>query len=663
MHNFKDDNAQLLKRSIAAIPCLISDEQIAALVVLALQKSIKMNSRNPTPPLFSILMANDLPESNTLLTKKLGTICVFFYAAADLFDDVQDNETTNPIIVATDSAQAINIANVLLSISQQLILQLEIPDANKLRLLQLFLATAQTMSIGQFYDILTTNHRTSDIVPETIVAKKAGAELACFFSASALLNNQCSDSYYELGECFGMLLQVFSDYFDIWIPQVGQGVSQDLLILKNSFPIYYARQDTRYNAVVSLFLAGKMDLSRNQFQLRRVFAMTQAVEKLECFRDACQNRLAEIFQRLPKLERIQGILDAQLNQCTSLLTALKELRNTIEQSVTVMVRNTDFDLPQQMALDYLTFVEDFKDAWEVQRWGFLGQKNHIGNLFTPLLICESLLDAGQDISQSFETLLAYRSDIGWHYYTDCDDIPPDSDDLGQLLHIAGRLIPIPERELFKLPLQLLRENFEPSGFCPTWLCDNQRFKREAVNKVWFGNECLAVMANLYYGLAVYEPQTYHDDIYRGIEYLIARFDPSICGWKGTHYKSHLYTLYLVLRLLHYMSIEFIQAHLIRQHLLNQQRLNGSWNDSPQDTAFALLALFCTTQEKLQPDSDRLKSGLIYLTDTQLYDGSWRGEDLFVCPGQAGRYDFFNHAKITTSFCLRALVKAQQQKII
>ena len=242
---------------------------------------------------------------------------------------------------------------------------------------------------------------------------------------------------------------------------------------------------------------------------------------------------------------------------------------------------------------------------------------------------------------------------GWHYYSNSCEIPTDSDDLGQLLHVTKDLPLQEKKESFAYPLALLSKNIEPSGLCPTWLCDEKKHPRAEVNKTWFGNVCVAVMANLYYGLSHYDATGYAALIDRGMKYIAKQYQSDLKSWESTHYPSHYYTQYLVQRLFKKEGFAFDMSPVI-QATLAAQHLNGSWKDSPQETAFALLFLKSVENTESPPLQRSLRKGEIFLMDTQEIDGSWLGEDLFIRPGKNGLPGFFNHAKISSAFCLRAL---------
>lgn len=656
--DYQQKNQILLQYCLQDIRKHSTNPPVLALLEIALSKTIKAQLTRPVPPVYAWLLAEDMHAGEEPWTMPLTAACAYFYAAADLYDDIQDNELQQPVLQASSPAQAINIANLLLMAAQQTLTRLPIPAERRLALLELFTETGQTMSVGQFYDIHSTNLNSLEIAPDSIIPKKAGAEFACFMLAVPLAMGQAdkenlAEAFRHLGQEVGSLLQIFTDYFDIWVPQGGNRLSQDLAVHKNSFPLYWARADQTWRETVEAWLAGAAGSAGRQLQLRRLLAQTQALESFRDYLESAQSRMTKQLQLLPELPRIQTLWAEECKHSEILIDSLFELRAKTQASPQAFARSLDLTPALQRGHDYLTFIEGYKDAWEVQRWGFLGEPILIGNLFNPLLILETLLDNGHDINPELETLLSRRLEDGWHYYTDSYKIPPDTDDLAQILQLVGRTGLTQARSALEGPLQVLSANLQSLGFCPTWLCDEQRYKREEVDQAWFGNTCPGVMANLYYGLQMYDPHRWHDAVQQGTRALIEQADAEQGGWQGVHYPGYLYASYLVQRLLVKLNIEDSSQDKLFERLLAEQSLDGSWQQQPQTTAFALLLLNTQTSRRQALSSVRLRA-VTYLLDAQDYDGSWAGSDLFVRPGRDGAYERFSHPKIATAFVLRAL---------
>lgn len=638
---------------------------IVDLLQQALAKSIKIHAPGPVPPLFIQLMAEDLGVGQQPWLPGLLAAGTCFYAAADLFDDIQDQEPGQPVIQASSPAQAINIANLLLMLAQKQVQLLPLPAEIRLALLGCLIQTGERMSIGQFYDIHATNLNVLSIAPELIFPEKAGAEFALFFQLVPLaLGRESSElaDYAELGREFGSLLQNVTDFFDIWVPNPKK-LSQDLAIHKNSFPLYWAREDARWAEPVDVWLAGRASSGVRQLQLRRLLAQTQAVEKLSAYLYLARERVEACLSRMTPLPRLQAVWAEQGEHAAMVISSLQELRSKTRLEPAQQQRPLEIGAACERGLAYLEFIEGYKDVWEVQRWGFLGEPELLGRLFTPLLILEARLEAGREIGPQLEPLLAQRLPDGWHYYAGSLKIPPDTDDLGQLLQLVGRSgCGLADTEAFAAPLDLLESNLDASGFCPTWLCDGERYVRETIEKTWYGNACAGVMANLYYGLAHYAGAVADGERYlalseRGLDYLLGQFDSERVGWPAVHYPSHLYVAYLVTRLCSLLGRRPDCLAALEARILAEQSLDGSWFQEPQQTAFGLL--FLTALADIGERHRRAVSkALLYLLDTQTYDGSWPGAPLFVRPGRDGAYETFAHPKLSTAFGLRALIKAQ-----
>lgn len=629
-------------------------EQIKQYLMLALDKTLgKIKEGKLSPAMFPLVIAKDLKHEDLNLAYELAVICAFFHTAADLTDDVEDEAENNDLINKAGKSQAINLANKLLFISQQLINDLKIADKLKLYLLKMFSNTGNIMCNGQFYDIALTNTANNENIQineiSLINERKGGVELACFFAALPVAMDIESGDYYKLGIYYGALAQLFSDYFDIWC----QPVSEDLLVLKNTMPVFSACNDPVFTEEIKTLLAGKNDLVNKQVILKRIIAKTKAVEEFEEYFKVCSLKINEQLQALPGLKILEGLVQELFNNCEALINTLYELRKSVAKKAKVKIYN--FENSISMALDYLNTDNYFEDTWEVQRWGFLDEPKLIGNIFPPALIMETLLDAGIDIDDSLNYILSLKREKGWYYFSNTDKIPTDTDDLGQLLNLVGRTCSFKSYNLFRLPLKILELNLEESGRCPTWLADQDKFQKEDIENTWFGNECAGVMANLYYGLFLFNRERYKEKILKGIHYIISKFDPSKNNWTGSYYTNY-YTFYLVSRLINAFKPNIGCLNLAKAKMRGEQKLNGSWNNSPQDTASVLLGLLTFK------DIDQLvlKTGMIYLQETQKYDGSWEGENLFICPGKDGRMVYYNNPKVSSSFCLRALLQGQNK---
>lgn len=656
--DYREQNQRLLDRALKAVATRELPPSVGPLITTALEKSIKIKSQRPLPALYATLAAEDLGAADADWQTALAGACACFYAAADLFDDIQDEEPHQPVILAAGPAQAINIANLLLMCAQTLIQNLPLTADTRLHMLSATTEACLRMSIGQFADIQSTNQLRPQHTPEAIVTDKAGAEFALFLSLAGLATGvpaNVQQDLSRLGLLLGSMLQIYTDFIDIWVPNPTK-LSQDLAIHKNAFPLYWGRQDPRWGGQIEAWLAGRVTSGPRQLQLRRLLAQTQALEKFADFLDTAAREADRLFERLPALPRLRAIWLEELTQAKNLHAVLVELREKTQTTPGAFFRPPQLVEAHRQALDYLQLIPDHRDVWEVQRWGFLGVPRLEGSLFTPMLVLEALQAAETDIRAPLANLLTRRLEDGWHYYAGAPEIPTDTDDLGQILQLIALSGHDPGDSL-ETPLQLLEANLDASGSCPTWLCD-AGYPREHVEASWFGNHCAGVMANLYYGLACYAPAGEPGAKLRawseqGLKYLIDSYDTERDAFPAAHYPSETYVAYLVSRLCRRLKQRPACLLAFEQKLRDRQRLDGSWQGSALETAFALLYL-ASLDSPAEPSNATVR-GLHYLVDTQDYDGSWPAAPLFIRPGRDGAYETFAHAKLTTAFVLRALV--------
>lgn len=644
---------KILSGSIIKLNMLGEDQEIKDATFLALNKTLnKIKEGKLSPAIFPILINKDLSLNKENLSIELSIICAYFHTAADLADDVEDESKDNPVINKYGFAQAINISNKLIFLYQELILELNIEPKNKLELLSLFSKSGSTMTLGQFYDLALTN-RNSYIYNEdfdlkikniiNISKSKTGTEIGCFFSCLFVALGKNKSPYYELGVVYGSLIQVFSDYFDIWC----SSISDDLICLKNSLPIFASINDSSFKNEVKLFLAGKNDTPKTQFVLKRILSKTRAVEELKNFFEDSSFALSHICSILKPLKQINTLIDSLLSECKVVIKSLDEIRDVV--LVKTFYEHFDLEKTIQSSIDFINQDSSLKDTWEVQRTCFLDEPILFGNIFTPSLVIETLIELNMDVSEHIKNLISLKGDIGWYYYSNTNKLPTDSDVLGQLLNITSKS-KFKDKSIFSKPLEILEKNIEVSGKCPTWLVDDINHKKSDIEK-WYGNECLGVMSNAYYGLFLFDYKKYQNIIDNGVNYIINSLDSEKLELNKSSYYNYYYTFYLVSRLVNSLKIKSPKLNKIKEKILREQNLNGSWNNSNQDTASILMGLSYFDNVK----DIVFRTGAKFLSDSQNYDGSWDSENLFVCPGKRDRLVFYKNTKVTTSICLRALL--------
>lgn len=651
---------KILLGSLNKLDLLGEDEIIKESICLALQKTLnKIKEGELSPSIYPIMLNSDLGLCQDDLAIELSIICAYFHTAADLADDVEDESTNNPVINKYGKAQAINISNKLVFIYQNLILNLQIEEKNKINLLSHFSKCGNIMSSGQFYDIALTNRASFPYSNEAlsknqiieISNNKAGAELGAFASCLLVALGLPEKKYYDLGFLYGSLAQIFSDSIDIW----GKLSSDDLTTLKNTLPIFLACNDKVFGEKTRILLAGKNDSPSKNFMLKRFLSKTQATDVFISYINTSKSAIKVLLESIKEpLPLFSEMINELIDNFAFLNKILLEIREVVEK----VDFSEDLGLEKaiKISFDYLTMPNTLENTWEIQRWGFLDEPILIGNVFTPALVLETLLEFEINIDTEIKNLMALKGEKGWCYYSNTNKIPTDSDVLGQLMNLVGRTNTVENyKKLFNEPIEILKQNIDPNGRCATWFDDGLNHNKKEIEETWYGNDCLGVMANAYYGLYLFDKEKYMPLIKNGVAFIINNLPTEKNNYAKGSYYTYYYMFYVVSRLINTLGIKAENLEKLKKQLEIDQLLNGSWNNSSQDTAFALLGLLTFAEV----DKLSIKTASKYLADTQNYNGGWSEEDLFICPGKNGTLIYYKNPQVTSAFCLRSLVYANR----
>jgi len=244
--------------------------------------------------------------------------------------------------------------------------------------------------------------------------------------------------------------------------------------------------------------------------------------------------------------------------------------------------------------------------------GFLGPEiTHIGDVFQRAILAEALASASTVTHTSLDGILdreiAYliscrrmQGVCGWSYFPGLLELPPDADDLAQViiaLVACGRPHDIVRFCLPSLSV-LLEEDSYPDGAFETWIVPRTRNAEQElqvrwIRQAWGWGPDAEVMANLLYALHLYDALRFQSVIRRGAEFLASR-QADDGSWKSTWYHGHFYGTWMCLRLFCAAGLE---GEALRKGLLflqKSRREDGAWgwqqSSDPLSTAFALMGL-------------------------------------------------------------------------
>lgn len=244
--------------------------------------------------------------------------------------------------------------------------------------------------------------------------------------------------------------------------------------------------------------------------------------------------------------------------------------------------------------------------------GFSGSRTlYAGDVFARALICDALCDAHEHwgqldalIDAEIEHLLAARRTTGvqgWSYFPEVSELPPDADDLAQVMTVLarrGRRASL--RETCEPPLEvLLRDNARPDGSFETWIVPRdrrtaeQQLQAEWIERAWGGGCDVEVVANVLHALRLYDAARFAEPLAAGARYLTGCQAPD-GSWPSTWYWGPYYGTYAVLRVLAAVPEAGAAVRAGAAFLSGAQRADGSWGwgecGDPLSTALALAAL-------------------------------------------------------------------------
>jgi Squalene-hopene cyclase C-terminal domain len=308
---------------------------------------------------------------------------------------------------------------------------------------------------------------------------------------------------------------------------------------------------------------------------------------------------------------------------------------------------------------------------------------HEGITFQRALICDTLIDlssAGFNIDwialmKDVQLLINSRSmDTagGWKYFPTLRSLPPDADDLGQILQVLVRSkidkISALVDEAIRL---LLTQGKHPDGSLETWIVDktddsnSNRAVLKAIEDQWGKGPDVEVMANFLYGLNMYDPKRYYSELRKGCQFII-KSQESLGYWKSNWYVDRFYGTFMCTRLISVLSPNNLCLHNAYRFLVDTQTQSGGWGreeGNPLQTSLALLSLISIMLSGYTISKAILNNGINYLLRSQTEDGSWIGtpfiqmntnrvsaQHINIFP----RIITYESNTISSAFCLKAL---------
>jgi len=257
---------------------------------------------------------------------------------------------------------------------------------------------------------------------------------------------------------------------------------------------------------------------------------------------------------------------------------------------------------------------------------------------------------------------------GWRYFPQLSELPPDADDLAQVMQLLLLARSSRVDELCSDALDLVFQNAHPDGSFETWIVDPTHASStrqkilQAITTWWGSGPDPEVMANLVYTLSLRGDTRYLDHAHRAAEYLAGRQLPD-GSWSSTWYCGPFYGTWVCTRAIHTTLPQHHVLGKTASYLWETQHADGGWGNgmsNPTSTALALNAALL-----LQNGANTVTRAVDYLLDEQQDDRLWRGDafiqmdPLRAQPDMAGQIQItYRSNVITTALCLQALCAAR-----
>jgi squalene-hopene/tetraprenyl-beta-curcumene cyclase len=303
-----------------------------------------------------------------------------------------------------------------------------------------------------------------------------------------------------------------------------------------------------------------------------------------------------------------------------------------------------------------------------------------GDVFQRAVIADALCDADEllagelrpVIDHEIAYLLGRRGAArgGWSYFPDLPELPPDADDLGQIMQVLVRRGRGEELSRHCTePLSILfDDNRHPDGSFETWIIPaegrtaEEELQARYASIAWGTGADAPVMANLLYALLLWDRRRYAEAIRHGARY-VRRQQHADGSWSSAWYRGPYYGTYACLRLLHRVSPRSKEARRACEFLCCTQHADGGWGvlseSNALDTALALAGLaILATMEPRDELRERAERGRAYLCANRLAEGRWPATDFIRmdtgrATGTAGPILTYGSSTMTTTFVLKA----------
>jgi len=239
----------------------------------------------------------------------------FLITAADVFDDIEDADSSESLAVQYGSAIATNVATTLLILAEKALTRLEdrgIDSSTVVRVIDAVNSFYTTACIGQHLDLsITPETAVSEDMYFRIISMKSASQVECACHIGALLGNadkEQVDTLSKFGYNLGMASQITNDI---------QGITQetDIINRRITLPVIFAltkSNDRIRSQLEFIFSQRSTSLTMDPSQIRDLLfhtgAMHYATVIMESYKQSALDILLEMEQIGIGIERLRLFL-------------------------------------------------------------------------------------------------------------------------------------------------------------------------------------------------------------------------------------------------------------------------------------------------------------------------------------------------------------------
>lgn len=255
---------------------------------------------------------------------------------------------------------------------------------------------------------------------------------------------------------------------------------------------------------------------------------------------------------------------------------------------------------------------------------------------------------------------------GWSYLPDVPELPPDADDLAQVLRALHRLGGSTLASSCTEGVRLALDASGPSTEVPTWVLpprpqnDLDRRMRRCVELVGGGGSQPDVVANLLLALAETDPERYREPIAAGARLLAGQQVDEGC-WPSAWYAGRYHGTALTISLLRRVGGHERHLRRARAFLLDGQDASGGWHDAGGEALPTAQALLALSRLAYPADASARRNAVQRLHELQQDDGGWAAEPWIQFPTRDGPHTYRSRTA-TTAVALTALLAANRIEV-